>query len=77
MNNINKIINCDCFDLFKNIEDQSIDLIIADPPYFQVCGDFDFSFKNREEYLLWCKNWLLESKRVLKNNGTLILWGGW
>ena len=57
--------------------DESVDLVIADPPYFQVCGDFDFGvFKSRSEYLAWCREWLLECKRVLKPTGSLILWGG-
>ncbi|EGK8008149.1 hypothetical protein IO405_000531 [Campylobacter lari] len=59
------------------IKDNSIDLIIADPPYFEICGDFDFGvFKTQKDYLDWCKIWLLECKRILKDNGTLILWGG-
>ena len=67
----------DCLDRLKEMSNDSIDLIIADPPYFQVCGDFDFNvFKNRQEYISWCREWLNESRRVLKENGTLILWGG-
>lgn len=30
---INNIINCDCYEMIKNIPDKSIDLIIIDPPY--------------------------------------------
>lgn len=30
---INKIINCYCYDMIKNIPDNSIDLVIIDPPY--------------------------------------------
>ena len=26
----------------KKIEKESLDLIIADPPYFEIYGDFDF-----------------------------------
>jgi len=73
---MNFIVNEDCLDTMKKFENNSIDLIIADPPYFQVCGDFDFVFKDRNEYMEWCRKWLLESKRILKENGTLILWGG-
>ncbi len=74
---INKLLNLDCLTHMKTIEDNSVDLIVADPPYFQVFGKFDFGvFKNRDEYLDWCKLWLLESKRILKDTGTLMLWGG-
>ena len=30
----------DCMELFKNIKDNSIDLILCDPPYGTMCGDF-------------------------------------
>ena len=30
---INNIINCDCYEMIKNIPDKSIDLIVTDPPY--------------------------------------------
>lgn len=73
----NILINNDCLTVLKNLKDQSIDLVIADPPYFQVCGDFDFGvFKDRKDYIKWCKDWLTECKRVLKDTGSLILWGG-
>ena len=44
----NDVIKC-----MKSIESNSVDLIVADPPYFQVYGDFDFkTFKNENEYLI-------------------------
>lgn len=30
---INNIINCDCYEMIKNIPDNSIDLVVIDPPY--------------------------------------------
>ncbi|MWV61753.1 hypothetical protein DCO58_07875 [Helicobacter saguini] len=69
--------NTDAISFMKKLDSNSIDLIIADPPYFEICGEFDFGiFKNVNEYLQWSKTWLLESKRILKESGTLILWGG-
>lgn len=73
----NQIYNEDCLDRFKSLPDESLDLIIADPPYFQVCGDFDFNvFETRKDYIDWCRKWITESRRVLKDTGTLIIWGG-
>jgi site-specific DNA-methyltransferase (adenine-specific) len=73
----NTLFNNDCVTLMKQIQDESIDLIIADPPYFQVCGEFDFGvFSTRQDYLEWCHQWLIESKRILKPTGSMILWGG-
>ena len=74
--NGNILINADVINTLKKMETNSVDLIIADPPYFEVYGDFDFGkFKNEKEYVAWCREWLVESKRVLNPNGTLILWG--
>ena len=72
----NKIVNSDLIDGMQHIESESVDLIIADPPYFEVYGEFDFGiFKNEKEYIEWSKKWLNEAKRILKEDGTLMLWG--
>ena len=74
---IDHIYNVDCAELLRSLPDESVDLVIADPPYFQVKGDFDFGvFGDRQSYLNWSRQWITECKRVLKPNGTLILWGG-
>ncbi len=71
-----KIYNQNALDFMQSLENGSIDLIIADPPYFRIKGEFDFVWKNEAEYLAWSREWLLEAKRTLKESGTLILWGG-
>ena len=38
MINLNSIFNEDCIDTFSKIEDKSVDLVIADPPYDIVSG---------------------------------------
>lgn len=37
-----KLLNKDCFDFLKNIEDKSIDLILIDPPY-NISRDSNFA----------------------------------
>lgn len=73
---INSVLNMDCLMAMKNFKSGSIDLIIADPPYFRVNGDFDFSWDTEEEYLHWLSQCLKEFYRILKPSGTLMLWGG-
>lgn len=73
--NQNYIYHGDCLDLMKTMDDNSVDLIIADPPYFQIKGDFDFLFKNVDQYIEWCKLWIKECERILKNSGSFYLWG--
>ena len=71
----NKVYNLDVIEGLKKIEDNSIDLIICDPPYFEIYGDFDFVFKDLDDYLNWCKKWIMECNRVLKKDGSFYLWG--
>ena len=35
---INKIINCDCYEMIKNIPDKSVDLVYIDIPYLFADG---------------------------------------
>lgn len=59
----------------NNLPENIGNLIIADPPYYKVKGEFDFIFKNFEEYLEAVEVWALECKRLLKDNGVLIWYG--
>lgn len=59
----------------KKLPDECIDLIIADPPYFQIYGEFDYVWTNADEYIEWCKKWIKEIHRILKSTGSFYLWG--
>jgi len=59
----------------NQLPDKSVQLIIADPPYFEVKGDFDFVWKSFDEYLIDVERWAIECKRVLADNGTLFWYG--
>lgn len=73
-----KIYQGDCLKLFKDIEDNSIDLIIADPPY-GIEKDFGieqkWTLKDNGTWFKWMKKWLSESQRVLKPSGSLFVYG--
>ncbi len=69
------IYNEDCMEVMKKIEDKSQNLIIVDPPYFEVKGKFDFVWSSFEEYLKDVEKWAKEIKRILADNGTLFWWG--
>lgn len=70
---INKIHHKDF--LNNNLPDKSVNLIIADPPYFEVKGEFDFIWSSFDDYLKDVEKWAIECKRLLSDNGT-ILWYG-
>ena len=59
----------------NNLPDKSAQLIIADPPYFEVKGSFDFVWKSFEDYLIDVEKWAIECKRLLADNGTLFWYG--
>lgn len=46
-----QIFNQDSLAFMKTLESNCVDLIIADPPYFRIKGDFDFVWKDEQEYL--------------------------
>ena len=61
--------------LNNDLPDKCASLIIADPPYFEVKGDFDFIWKTFDDYLKDVEKWAIECKRILKDNGTLFWYG--
>jgi len=67
-------IYCDDF-LNNGLQEKSVQLIIADPPYFEVKGDFDFIWDSFDDYLADVEKWAKECKRILADNGTLFWYG--
>ena len=59
----------------NDLPDGSANLIIADPPYFEVRGDFDFVWNSFDDYLKDVEKWAIECKRLLAENGTLFWYG--
>jgi DNA modification methylase len=71
------VLQGDCLDLMKNLDSESVDLIVTDPPY-NLNKDYGNDSDNRtyEEYLGFTRLWLQEAKRVLKATGTLYVFMG-
>lgn len=76
MEEVNVILNEDCIDGLKKIKDESIDIIICDPPY-NIGKDFGNNSDKQEfqDYLNWCDKWIYECIRILKPSGTLYIYG--
>ena len=79
----------DSFQLLKKIEEKSIDMIFADPPYFlsnggvschsgkQVCvnkGDWDTTL-TIEEKIKYNRKWIRLCRKALKDDGTIWISG--
>lgn len=72
---LNRGYNCDFMKLAEKLPDKSVGLIMADPPYFEVKGDFDFIWESFGDYLKDVEKWAIECKRILTDNGSLFWWG--
>lgn len=69
-------INGDCITTMKEIEDNSIDLIVADPPYWKVIGEkWDYQWKTEKDYVEWSLKWIKEVARILRIGGTFYCFG--
>lgn len=72
-----ELINADSLHHVATLPDNSIDLIVTDPPYFKVKPNgWDNQWKGDEDYLLWLDRCLAEYARVLKPAGSLYLFCG-
>jgi site-specific DNA-methyltransferase (adenine-specific) len=89
---LDRILQGDCVEILKTLPAKSVDLIFADPPYNlqlnqvlwrpnmtkvdAVDDDWD-QFTSFEEYDHFSRTWLGESRRVLKDDGTLWVIGSY
>ncbi|MDE1818892.1 MAG: site-specific DNA-methyltransferase [Thaumarchaeota archaeon] len=87
---LNDVYNMDCVSGMKLLSDNSIDLIVTDPPFA-----IDFKAKrgnyNRSEsrvlegyreiktenYGEFTRNWIQECHRILKDSGSMYIFSGW
>lgn len=71
---LDKVIQGDCLEVLSTIEDNSIDVCFADPP-FNLEKRYT-SYKDQrpaEEYLQWCQQWLGELVRITKPSGSIFV----
>lgn len=70
-----KVFNEDCLEYLKRSKD-IFDLSIIDPPYFRILKSSKWdNFKNYEEYLSWCEQWVVEIIKHMRYSGTIVLYG--
>ena len=68
---LNKIYNEDCLEGLKRLPNNSVDLIVTSPPYFNA-REYS-NWETFEGYLENMRNILNECKRVLKNYSMIVL----
>ena len=89
---LNTIINDDCIKVMNAMEENSVDVIFADPPYNLQLGDaltrpdnsnvsgvyeeWD-NFESLAAYNQYTKAWMTAARRVLKENGSIWVIGSY
>jgi site-specific DNA-methyltransferase (adenine-specific) len=68
------LYNEDAIKFMKSLDDCSVDLIFADPPYNIKKAEWD-TFSSQKEYVEWSMEWIREAQRILSNNGSLYICG--
>lgn len=68
--------NGDCIEKMRSLEDNSVDLVVADPPYWKVIGEkWDYQWKTEKDYVEWSLKWIKEVSRILRIGGTFYCFG--
>lgn len=73
---LNQVIHGDMLDVARELDDESAQSILVDPPY-NIGKDFgnDSDKQEMETYLAWCEEWMNECYRILAPNGTMFVYG--
>lgn len=67
-----KLLNADCMEVMRGMENNSVDAIITDPPYFRVKGEaWDNQWEDSHAFLVWVGELCEQFERILKPNGSL------
>lgn len=69
-----KLYNEDSIKFLKSLDDFSIDLVFADPPYNIKKAEWD-TFSSQKVYVDWSMEWIREAYRVLSKRGSLYICG--
>ncbi len=70
------LYNDDCVEVLASIQDETVDLVFADPP-FNLSKVYDEGINDSlstTEYMKWCFEWISECIRILKPGGALYIY---
>ena len=64
----------DSFRWLSSLKPETVDLVIADPPYNLKKAEWD-TFETQQAYVQWSLKWIEQVARILKPDGTLYVCG--
>lgn len=71
---VNKVYLGDCIEIMKTMQNKSVDLVFADPPFnIGIKYDVHNDTMPYKEYYQWSERWIGEVYRLLKNDGTVYI----
>lgn len=71
---IGTLYNVDTIKFMKTLDDGSVNLIFADPPYNIKKAEWD-TFASQKAYVDWSMEWIREAGRILSSDGSLYICG--
>ena len=81
---MNKVYNIDCIEYMKTMKDNSVDLVVTDPPYLMnyksnrrvVMDKFDYIQNDKGDFGL-IKQYIDECYRIMKDNTAIYMFCSW
>lgn len=71
------LIHGDSLEVLKHVKPSSIDLVLADPPYYGVVNDdWDNDWSTLQEHLDWSNVWIQLAIKTMQESGSFYIWGG-
>jgi DNA modification methylase len=73
----NEVICGDVIEGVRALDARSVQVVVADPPYYNVLldHDWDTQWKAVQDYLDWSARWVSECMRVLADDGLFFIFG--
>ena len=69
-----KLFEGDSLRWLASVEAESVDLIVADPPYNVAKAEWD-TFESQDQYIHWSLSWIEQAARVLRPTGSMYICG--
>ncbi|BAY08200.1 DNA-methyltransferase [Calothrix sp. NIES-2098] len=69
-----KLYQGNSIEWLRTIDDETVHLIFADPPYNIKKAEWD-NFESQEKYIQWSIEWIKEASRILTPSGSLYVCG--